>query len=280
MANLRDGIYGLAIGDAVGVPFEFKERGTFQALDMIGGGAYNLPPGTWSDDTSMTLATMKSIKDKGKIDLVDIGKNFVKWRYQGEFTPSGNTFAVGRTTNQGIYNFKKTGNPMTSGLTGERDNGNGSLMRILPLIFIDVDEEDIRNVSSITHGHEISIEGCRIYVEIGKKLLKGMDLPSAIRSTEIRHKEYERIHHLESLSIDEIKSTGYVRTTLEAALYILLKTDNFKDSILESVNLGNDTDTIAAVAGGLSGIIYGYDNMPRKWKKLLKNKELIEACIF
>lgn len=280
MADLRDGIYGLAIGDAVGVPFEFKERDTFKALDMIGGGTYNFPPGTWSDDTSMTLATMKSIKNNGKIDLVDIGENFVRWRYQGEFTPFGDTFAVGRTTNQAIFNFKKTGNPKTSGLTGERDNGNGSLMRILPLIFIDADEKDIREVSAITHGHDISVEGCRIYVEIGKKLLNGMDLKDAINSTEIKHKEYERIHYLESLSKDEIKSTGYVRTTLEAALYTLLKTDNFKDSILEAVNLGNDTDTIAAVAGGLSGIIYGYDNIPRKWKKLLKNKELIDDCIF
>lgn len=280
MRTLKDGIFGLVVGDALGVPYEFLKRGEFKAEGMSSGGVYDLPKGTWSDDSSLNLATMKSIKDKNGIDLVDIAKNFEKWLYEGEFTPFGRTIGIGRTTREGIKNFTKTNNPKTSGLTGIRDNGNGSLMRILPLIFLDVDEKDIKNVSSITHRHPISIEGCRIYVEIGKKLLKGYKLEEAINSTEIRLKEYSRLKELKNLKLDEIKSSGYVVDTLEAALFTLLNTNNLEDALLFAVNLGDDTDTVAAVTGGLGGIIYGYEAIPKKWLGDIQNKDLIYSCIF
>ena len=249
---LRDAIYGVAVADALGVPFEFKERGSFNCTGMSGQGTWNQEPGTWSDDTSLCLATCKSIKDKGGIDINDMRKNFRMWLFENKFTAAGETFDVGHTT--------KTALTSGQGLDDYYSNGNGSLMRIIPLAFLNVSDDDIKAVSAITHGHKISMEACVKYVHIAKKLLRGEEVLYDVKQP--------------------IKSGGFVEDTFNAAMYCIKTTTSYREAVLKAVNLGDDTDTTGAVTGGLAGIIYGYDAIPREWLEVLKNKELIEECLF
>ena len=166
--TLRDCIYGLAVGDALGVPYEFRPRGTFECTDMIGYGTHGQPAGTWSDDTSMTLATCDSIRELGYIDTADMRDKFVSWIARGEYTIDG-VFDYGGTTARALRTGK--------GGSGERDNGNGSLMRIAPLAFVDATDEEICEVSAITHAHRTSTESCIIFVELMRDVLSGA-LPS------------------------------------------------------------------------------------------------------
>jgi ADP-ribosyl-[dinitrogen reductase] hydrolase len=256
--KIRDAIYGFAVGDALGVPFEFRKRGSFTCEGMTGFGFWGKEAGTWSDDTSMTLATCKSLKDnRGKVDIEDIRANFKKWLYHGEFTADGQVFGVGNTTREAL----ETG----VGVDDFYANGNGSLMRILPLAFTDAKDEEIGEVSAISHANKISKKACVEYVYIARKLIK-------------REKFID--DQLKNKKESEIKSSGFVLHTLEASLYCILTTNTYKEAVLKAVNLGDDTDTTAAVAGGLAGIIYGYDSIPKDWIGQLKNKELIESCLF
>lgn len=279
MRTLRDGVYGLAVGDALGLPYEFLERHSFEAIDMVGYGSYNQPEGTWSDDTSLTLATCDSIREFGAVNLEDIMNKFLMWLRDSKYTPYGETFGVGNTTFKAIKSFEKNRLVPTCGQKGEKDNGNGSLMRILPLAFIKSSEEDIKNVSSLTHGHPISIEACQIYIKIAKGILLGKSLESILDNIEVSEL-YRNLKFLSRLNEGDIKSTAYVVTSLEAALWCVLKTNSYRSCVLKAVNLGNDTDTIGAIAGGLAGLIYGYENIPKNWIIKLKRKDLIEDCLF
>lgn len=267
--QLKDAIYGFAVGDALGVPYEFKSRGSFICTDMIGYGTHLQPAGTWSDDTSMTLATCASIKECKKIDIADIRKRFVFWSRSGAYTAGNEVFDIGGTTAEALITGK--------GMADEWSNGNGSLMRILPLAFIPCSNKEITAVSAITHAHPISIHACMIYVDIARKLLDGKQLSECIDEESI---PFERLNLLQQLKESDIRSTGYVVDTLEAALWCLLHTDNYRDAVIRAVNLGSDTDTIAAVCGGLAGIMYGYDDIPKDWIARLRNKELIDHCLF
>jgi ADP-ribosylglycohydrolase len=273
MSSLRDAIYGLAIGDAVGVPYEFRKRGTFKCTDMVGNGTHNQPIGTWSDDTSMTLATCMSIKNKGRVDTDDIRKEFECWLLDKKYTPFGEVFDCGNTCVKAIYDKK--------GCDGAWSNGNGSLMRIIPLAFLDgIIDREIAVTSAVTHAHHISKEGCIYYVRIAIDLLNGVELKKSIERHIPEGSVYYKLLRIEACKEQEIKSTGYIVDTLEAAIWCLMNTDSYRDCILKAVNLGDDTDTVAAVAGGLAGIIYGCDNIPEDWLDKLKGKNIIEACLF
>lgn len=271
MSNLKSAIYGLAVGDALGVPFEFMHRGTFVCNGMTGNGTHNQKPGTWSDDTSMTLATCKSIKENKGISTKDITEKFSDWLNKGEYTPDSIVFDCGITTSNAIKNGV--------GASDFYSNGNGSLMRILPLAFTNCDNEEINYISAITHAHEISQEGCRIYVEIARNLLSGQKLVNVIKSIKTS-KTYSRIKKLDNISEADISSSGYVVDTLEASLWCILNTDNYKDAVIKAVNLGDDTDTVGAVTGGLAGIIYGYSSIPSEWIDILRAKDIIDDCLY
>ena len=279
MSKIYDGIMGLVVGDALGVPFEFKKRDTFKATDMVGYGTYNLPDGTWSDDSSMTLATVDAlITYKGKINLDEIMLNFSHWYSEGKFTPYGQCFDIGNTTRFAINKFLKGFNISDCGCCGVNDNGNGSLMRILPLAFIPCSYNDINTVSALTHAHEISKKGCRLYLAVAEQILKGNGFRWLLTDA-IFNGEYSGIRDIYKLTREDIKSTGYVVDTLEAALWCLYHTDNYKDCVLTAVNLGGDTDTIAAVAGGLAGCLYGCggkNGIPEKWIEQIARKDWIE----
>lgn len=267
--KLKSAIYGLAIGDALGVPYEFRKRGDFKCTDMVGYGTYKLPEGTWSDDTSMTLATCASIKEKGFIDISHIRKQFEKWLLHNEYTALGDVFDCGNTCYCAIKDGK--------GCEDQWSNGNGSLMRIIPLAFVEgISDEDIRNVSAITHAHTISKELCVKYVHIARSLGNHTGIQEAIK----QEVDAELFDFLNNCTVDDIVSNGYVVNTFNAALWCLLNTDNYRDCVLKAVNLGSDTDTTAAVAGGLAGIVYGYEGIPAEWLEKLKAKDIIEACLF
>lgn len=277
-SKLHDAILGLAIGDALGVPYEFEKRGTFLCTEMVGYGTHNQPEGTWSDDTSMVLATLDSLKSNdGKIVLKDMFERFNYWLLYGDYTAHGEVFDAGIATCKAL----QTGKPQT----GEYDNGNGSLMRILPLAFVPCTDDEIRAVSAITHGHRISMDACVIYVHIAKRLLAGESICEIIPTLQY-DKPFDRLHRIDQISTSEIKSSGYVVDTLEAALWAVSHKSNnadkeksFRNDLLDAVNLGQDTDTVGAVAGGLAGIIYGLDEVS-DWVETLQNREELERYLW
>ena len=302
MRKLEDAIVGLAIGDAMGVPLEFKLRNKLQAnptTEMKGYGSHNVPKGTWSDDTSMTLATIAAINKTGKIVPKDIADNFIKWLENAEFTAGGRVFDVGGTCLRAIVKYRgNLAKPEECGEDSEFSNGNGSLMRISPLIFYcyakNMNKEEIyecvKTVSSITHKHEISVMGCYIYVLFGIELLKNNNLLEAYKviQNEDYHffsqnciSKYDRIIRGEiyNCSMDEIRSTGYVVDTLEATLWCLMNTECFDDAVIKAINLGNDADTVGACVGALAGILYGEESICEDWKReLVKLEEIVGMC--
>ena len=302
----KAGIIGLAIGDAMGVPLEFFKREVFvenPVTEMMGNASHNMPKGSWSDDTSLNIALVDSInKNNGEINFKDIGERFVMWMFEGEYTPTGETFGIGRRCLQSISRIKEGKlNPEECGGTGKFDNGNGSLMRILPIAYYcfskwDYKEDDheiydvVKKVSSLTHAHEISIMACYIYVKFAIELFYGKDLKQAytyIQSLDYKYfsedckSNFKRIlnNNIYEYNSDEISSLGYVVDTLEATLWTLLTTDNYDSAIIKAINLGNDADTVGACVGGLAGIFYGFDTINDTWKKdLIKYEYLADLC--
>ena len=257
MTTLRDCVYGLAVGDALGVPFEFRSRGSFECVGMEGFGTHGKPAGTWSDDTSMTLATCDSIRACGRIDCDDMRNRFCRWYRDGDYTVDG-LFDIGGTTARALGSGR--------GRDGERDNGNGSLMRIAPLAFSGASDDEVRAVSSITHAHRTSAEACVEFVGILRSVAGGK---SAGMSRELAAEPES-----------SIRSGGYVLDTMHAALWCLLTTRGYAECVLRAVNLGGDTDTTAAVAGALAGARYGIDAIPADWMDALRGKDVIDRCLF
>lgn len=296
--KIKSVMIGHAVGDALGVPVEFASREEIAenpVTDMEGFGTYPYPAGTWSDDTSMSLAAL-DVLAKGNIDWDGIMDNFGKWLDDGEFTPTGEAFDVGRTCLNAIIRYFNKGTEATeSGGADEHSNGNGSLMRIHPFALMSAFnrrihcnwETFIEKASSLTHAHERSMLACKIYTLILHRLL---DIPRkesvsfALGWADCRydenpeHKHYKRLFspNFDKTPIAEINNSGYVVDSLEAAIWCLMTTDSYKDCVLKAVNLGGDTDTIAAIAGGLAGALYGYDAIPSEWLDTLIKREYIE----
>lgn len=258
-ASVRDCIYGQAVADALGVPYEFRPRGTFLCTGMVGHGSHNQPAGTWSDDTSMALAICDSYRELGRIDVEDIRARFVRWYRQGAYTVDG-LFDIGNATRAALERGH--------GLSGEWDNGNGSLMRTVPLAYTDATDDEVRAVSAITHAHAVSTEACVAMVGIARRLILGEPVADVLGEGYASKRE------------GAISSSGYVLDTYEAALWCLATTSSYRDCVLKAVNLGDDTDTTAAVAGALAGIVYGMDDIPPDWLERLRGIATIESCLF
>ncbi|KZS48959.1 hypothetical protein AWU65_02010 [Paenibacillus glucanolyticus] len=284
---------GSCVGDALGVPVEFKGRKELRARPirgLTGYGTWNQPPGTWSDDSSLFLCTLESLLEG--YSLQSISDRFLKWYKEGYWTANGVVFDIGTTTRLALDRLSYI-TPTDSGLHDEDSNSNGSLMRILPLAFIsynkDIQErvELVEEVSSITHAHRRSVLACIILIEIASNLLKGHDRISSyylMQETMRTHFGHEfQITYFPSVYYDiqdrpedAVLSTGYVVDTLEAAIWCFLKHDSYKDVVLAAVNLGGDTDTIGTIAGGLAGMAFGYNDIPRKWVLKIARKDDIE----
>ncbi len=306
MKHIKDAILGVAIGDAVGVPFEFRTREQMQlnpAKDMIGYGTHHQPQGTWSDDSSLTFCLAESLI-KG-YDIKDMSERFIAWKEESYWTAHGQVFDIGLTTAQSISQLKRIierGELETLSMLkysgDEYDNGNGSLMRIMPLLVYIKDKpiktqfEIIWEVSALTHKHIRAAMSCLIYLKLAEKIYKGLDKASAY--SEMRHEilefwnqmelsDYERGHFnrviendISETKIEDLKSGGYVIESLEASLWFFLNRNTFEDTILDGINLGHDTDTTAAITGGLAGLYYGEQHIPEYWRASLVGLEDIQ----
>ena len=293
-----DGIWGVIVGDALGMPVQFLSRSEIRkrlVKTMEGYGTYNMPAGTWSDDSSMTLATLASIKEKQGIDCDDIMECFIRWIRKGEYTPAGKAFDQGITCMEAITNYEKYRDYNTCGKTGEWANGNGALMRIMPVCLYAYEKvkdnswglkeavECVHQVSALTHNHLRSKIACGMYYFMVTELIAGtgslaerlqcginhaLDYyrKNAENHTELAY--YERLFCLQEFakcSEDEISSSGYVVDSLEAAVWSLITTDSLETALLKAVNLGDDADTVGAIAGGLGTLYYGRESVPQEW---------------
>jgi len=281
-------IIGTAIGDALGVPVEFKPRAFLKqnpVTDMQEFGTHNQPKGTWSDDTSLTLCLAESINEG--LDLNKLAQKFIAWKNDNLWTAHGWVFDIGIATRIAIERLEQGEQPEFAGGFEEMDNGNGSLMRILPLIThikeMDIDQryDWTKKVSSITHAHIRSVMACFYYLEFEKKIIEGKEKYQAYKELQVEITTYFEKRNINPLEIqkfkrllwedisiieeESIKSSGYVVDTLEAAIWCILTTNNYKDAVLRAVNLGLDTDTTGAVTGGMAGLIYGIDDIPVDW---------------
>ncbi len=299
-------VIGSAIGDALGVPVEFmpREELTLNPVeDMKGSGTHGQPPGTWSDDTAMTLCLLESLGRLQSIDYDDIMKNFVRWLQNAEFTATDTVFDAGIATQEAISRYLQGTSPLSCGGSGEYDNGNGSLMRIAPLaLFLvkkqvtDIEEilQEAHRLSALTHGHPRSQMACGIYTLIAMNALRKVPLPQSIKDGLQTAKIYYQKNSIFNAEVPSfgrlwdveafrhhpkasIKSSGYVVDTLEAVLWCLLNTASYPEAVLTAVNLGDDTDTIGAIVGGLAGVAYGCDSIPSHWQETLLKKDLIEG---
>ncbi len=290
-----DALLGVAIGDAVGVPFEFSSREAMAAdpaIGMIGYGTYNQPEGTWSDDSSLTFCLAESLISG--YDLADMSKRFIRWKNEAYWSARGKVFDIGMTTSKAISRLQKIieeddleelKNQKYYG--NEYENGNGSLMRIIPLLFyikgksIKEQFEIIWETSALTHRHIRAAMSCLIYLKLAEKLLLGKDKEVAyaemrseilkfwedIEFSTSERKHFEKViqNDIRETNIDDLKSGGYVIEVLESSIWFFLKKENYEETILSIINIGHDTDTSAAITGGLAGIYYGLEGIPNYW---------------
>jgi ADP-ribosyl-[dinitrogen reductase] hydrolase len=299
-SKARAALLGLAVGDALGVPVEFSSREARRrdpVLGMRGYGTHQQPIGTWSDDSSLTFCLAETLARPGGCtampDLVDFSNRTINWLDNGYWTAHGEVFDVGNATRTAIQNLRAGVMPTKAGPRSEFDNGNGALMRILPLVFHETwqaEKLDLKAawqlteaVASVTHGHPRSTLGCFIYLLVAHHLVKGKPAVGAYEQARTAANlwlhtqakaaafyewpKYAQLldGNLPALPEDDVNSSGYVVHTLEAALWCLLNHDTYAATVLAAVNLGEDTDTTAAVAGGLAGLVYGEAGIPAEW---------------
>ena len=313
MSNIwKDGMLGLIVGDALGVPVEFMSRTELMINPVTGMreyGTHHQPRGTWSDDSSMALAELDSIRTVGTIDYTDMMERFSRWCMHGEYTPFGEVFDIGTAISRALMNYAKGIAPLESGGKTEWDNGNGSLMRILPVCLYLFERQKkvctsenesiymIHAVSALTHAHVRSQMACGIYYFLVKAILEregtlenrlqeGMDRAYQYYRQDLsNYRELEQYHRLDDLSEfkglskEKIKSSGYVVDTLEAAVWCLLHSHSYKETVLMAVSLGEDTDTVGAVAGGLAGLYYKEEGIPQEWIQVIQRREWIEEVL-
>ncbi|WP_080874119.1 ADP-ribosylglycohydrolase family protein [Oceanobacillus timonensis] len=293
-------VYGGIIGDIMGVPVEFKQRDTFYIKGITGYGTYNQPPGTWSDDTSLTLCLMENIMEEG--DLNSLMEKYCLYKDKGYWTPFGEMFDIGRTTIEAINRFKKGISPENCGGQSEYDNGNGAIMRISPLSFMLYNEfnfvkkaEIIKKYTEMTHAHPRAIVGSIIYIECLLRLYHNNSLEKSIGEIhDLFIESFDKNHvYLQELKYfnrifnenffrtpeNEISSDGYIVHTLEAAIWCLGNSTTYRETVLKAVNLGEDTDTVAAIAGTLAGMYYKMDEIPNEWLDKIVRKQDIDTFI-
>lgn len=272
-------LLGLAVGDAVGTTVEFQYRGSFPLMtDMIGGGPFHLQPGQWTDDTSMALCLATSLVEKGTFDAVDQMNRYCQWRENGYLSSTGTCFDIGITTSQALTQYQISGNPF-SGSTNPRSAGNGCLMRLAPIPMFYFPEVDrilhfSGESSRTTHGAAECIEASRLLGEILFRTLSGANKIEVLLKHNLEAISSPTIQAIargeyQNKSVDEIRGTGYVVNSLEAALWCFWTTETYEQAILAAANLGDDADTTAAICGQVAGAFYGESAIPPHWLEQL-----------
>lgn len=291
--RLLGGLYGSLVGDALGVPVEFQSRARRKedpVTSMLAFGTWNQPAGTWSDDGALLLCAVESLAEKG-FNTQDMGARFVRWLDEGHWTAHGKVFDIGNATHRALDQIAQGTAAEQAGGRSDSSNGNGSLMRILPVPLATLSAEteffcdQIERASAITHGHDRSKMACVLHGLTVRALMQGESPATAHAraATEFEkryasHPEYSHFSCAQDPSLaakpeTAIASSGYVLHTLTTSLWCLLTTDTFADCVLKAVNLGEDTDTTGCVAGGLAGVVYGIEAIPQEWRSALPRQD-------
>ena len=278
---------GLAIGDAVGTTLEFCRRDAQPRLeDMTGGGPFDLPSGAWTDDTSMALALADSLAATGTLDAQDLMDRFTRWWRNGEYSCTGTCFDIGNATCAALARYSRTGEPF-AGSTDSLTAGNGSLMRLSPVAVRFWNDRKrligtAAEQSRTTHGAEEAVDACRAFAELLADAIAGSP-----RASLLAPRSFEGAPAIANIvagswrgrARDEIRSSGYVVHTLEAALWSVARTGDFRNTVLLAANLADDADTVAAVTGQLAGALYGLSGIPERWLDRVAWKDrLLEAA--
>ncbi len=264
---------GLAVGDAVGTTLEFRSRDAQQrVVDMVGGGPFDLAAGAWTDDTTMALALAESLAECGTLDCRDLMDRFVRWWKDGEYSCTGSCFDIGNTTSAALARYGRTRDPL-AGSTDPRAAGNGSLMRLSPVALRYWDDRALLDAtaaeqSRTTHGAETAVDACRGFAALLADAISGMS-----RAELLAPRPFDGAPEIARILAgswrgkprEEISSSGYVASTMEAALWSVARTSDFRGAVLLAANLADDADTVAAVAGQLAGALYGLGGIPDDW---------------
>ena len=279
----RGALLGLAVGDALGAPVEFMRPGTFDPVtEMLGGGPHGLMPGEWTDDTSMALCLAESLIERRGFDAIDQLQRYVRWWRNGHLSSTGICFDIGLTTREALQAFESSGEP--SGLTSPDSAGNGSIMRLAPVpMYYALNLEDaieFAGQSSITtHAAEEAVSACCYMAAVIARALQGSDKEEVLDppgSSDLAD-GVKRVAFgsFRIFNPPQIRGSGYVVESLEAALWAFHHTDNFADGACMAVNLGEDSDTTAAVYGQIAGAFYGANEIPTRWANAVVRKDLI-----
>lgn len=296
--RLRGGLLGLLVGDALGVPYEFHDAASIPApadIEMTPLPGFNrahpgVPPGTWSDDGAQALALFDALLRDRTLNLDTLATNLLNWYQRGAFTPDGNVFDIGLQTRQAFYALGAGIQPSIAGPNGERDNGNGSLMRCLPVVLTATSRDEAvllaRKQSLVTHGHARSQLCCALYCLTAMGILEGQPPADAVRAAEDalleRHAGTEDEAELKIAldgRFDAPQGSGYVVDSFWSAIHCVLSTHSYEDCVKRAVALGNDTDTTACIAGGLAGLLYGEDGIPPRWLAALRGRAIVEPWL-
>jgi ADP-ribosyl-[dinitrogen reductase] hydrolase len=293
VTGIGGALLGLALGDALGTTLEFKRPGTFQPItDMVGGGPFNLKPGQWTDDTSMALCLAESLLECRAFDPVDQLTHYCRWYREGHLSSTGRCFDIGNTTRAALERFERTGESFP-GTTDPRSAGNGSLMRLAPVVLAFASDPKTAiamagESSRTTHGAREAIDACRCFAGLLLGALQGRakeellsadfcpvprlwaEAPLAPKIAPVAAGSFK------AKNPPAIRGTGYVVDCLEAALWAFHRSASFREGALLAVNLGDDADTTGAVYGQLASAYYGASGIPTVWREKLAHRELIE----
>lgn len=298
VSRLKGCMFGLAIGDAMGAPVEFKKRGTFKPIsEYRSGGKFRLNIGEWTDDTAMALCLAQSLIDCQRFNPYDQMEKYLEWMECGYMSCTGKAIGLGTITMRTLIRYKRNRQPYTD-ICHEKFSGNGSLMRLAPIcIFYADDIDDAVHFASLssatTHGSTIAIDACRYFAYLVTHLLQGAEkeeifsyqfmknLRSYFKGSPL-HESLDSIIRgcFKNKSKKGIVSSGYVVHSLEAALWSFYHSETFEEAILNAVNLGDDADTVGAITGQIAGAYYSYDTIPDKWVNDLNQFELIESITY
>jgi ADP-ribosyl-[dinitrogen reductase] hydrolase len=298
--RLAGAVWGHLVGDAVGVPYEFLSPDRIGEVVFGAPGGWGVPPGTWSDDGSLMLALLDSLlrdraADEPRFDPTDQGARFLRWADHGAYTPDGDgRFDIGTTTSAALSRLRSGTAAEEAGGTDAHSNGNGSLMRILPLALVERDVSDevvvehARRSSSITHGHPIARTACALYVLVARRLLSGMDPATALTDATVMLRRIlgagaEPGHSIAALDViegwTERSGSGYVVDSLWSAWDAFAGAGSYRETVDRAIRYGNDTDTTAAIAGGLAGSFWGIDGIPRDWLARMRGREVVDPLV-
>jgi len=286
--RFRGCLLGLAVGDAIGTTVEFKPRGNFEPVtDMVGGGPFGLEPGQWTDDTSMALCLAESLIERQGFDARDQMERYIRWRHDGHLSSTGRCFDIGNATSSALHRFERTGQPF-SGSTDPYSAGNGSIMRVAPIpMFFCPDAKramlNAINSSRTTHAARECLDACSLFACMLVAALEGKRKKEILIGSVTSELMWEMAPKIQAIYgcqykdkvEDQIRGSGYVVESLEAALWCFHQTDSFSDAILKAVNLGDDADTTAAVCGQIAGAFYGESGIPTEWLDKLCMRERI-----